>query len=135
VVGAGPVVHQPGQLASNSFFELSVHGVKTCSVEPHLQPPAGVKRLGVEVTITARSDVQVPANPFYALVLTPQGNRFEATLAGCQPVLTATRLGNGDSARGWISFDLPESLSQARFSYAPALLGAGKPELVFAIEP
>jgi hypothetical protein len=134
LVGPTRPVHQVGQLANNGYFELSVQGVQACSVEPHLQPPTSVKRVGVQVLLRGVGQEAIPANPFYATIIGPAGERFEATLAGCQPVLAAQQLAERQSATGWISFDVPQTLSQAQFSYAPALIGANKPELVFDIQ-
>lgn len=135
LVGAGPAIHEVGQTANTAFYSLRVLHVTTCSVEPHLQPPAGVRRLGVEVLIEAKGESKVPVNPFYALVSDRNGERYEATLAGCTPVLEAAQISKGESARGWISFDVPEGMAGARLSYAPAILGGSKPEVLFTLEP
>jgi hypothetical protein len=88
----------------------------------------------VEVQIDATTSAKVPVNPFYALISDRNGERYEATLAGCAPVLAAAQISQGESARGWISFDVPEGISGARLSYAPAVLGGGRPEVTFALE-
>jgi Domain of unknown function (DUF4352) len=134
VVG-GLTVHEVGQTATTAFYSMRVLHVTTCTVEPHLQPPAGVRRLGVEVAIEATTETKVPVNPFYALISDRNGERFEATLAGCAPVLAAAQISQGESARGWISFDVPQEMLGARLSYAPAVIGAGRPEVVFALDP
>jgi Domain of unknown function (DUF4352) len=134
-VATSGTIFEVGQTATNAFYSMRVLHVTTCSVEPHLQPPEGVRRLGVEVQIDARSAAKVPVNPFYALVSDRNGERFEATLAGCAPVLAAAQISQGESARGWISFDVPQGMAGARLSYAPAVLGGGRPEVIFALEP
>jgi hypothetical protein len=135
VVGATDSVYQVGQRATNGVFELTVKGVKTCGVEPHFQPPLGVQKLGVEIELRGLTDAQVPANPFYALIVDAGGQRFEASLSGCKPVLAARRLQHGESITGWVSFDVPESLESARFRYEPVVIGAGNPSLTFEIDP
>ncbi len=133
VVGGDIRVHELGEKASNGVFALSVLGLKTCGVEAHFQPPPGIRKLGVEVEISAVSEAEVPVNPFYGLVVDDEGDRFEPTLAGCQPVLEARRIAKGQSARGWISFDVPEDLHDARFRYAPVVIGSGTKQLEFAL--
>ncbi len=124
-----------GELGDNGIFQLKVLRTKTCSVDPPFQPPAGVRKLGVEIELTALSDAQVPANPFYALITDPRGQRYEATLAGCTPVLEAARLDKGSKTDGWVTFDVPETLGNARFSYAPVVIGVGKPEITADLPP
>lgn len=124
-----------GERGDNGVFQLRVLRTKTCSVEPHFQPPAGVRKLGVEIELGAISEAQVPANPFYALLSDERGQRYEPTLAGCTPALEAARLEKGGELTGWITFDVPETLGNARFSYAPVVIGVGKPELSVDLPP
>jgi hypothetical protein len=124
-----------GERGDNGVFQLRVLRTKTCSVEPHFQPPAGVRKLGVEVELAAVTDAQVPANPFYAQVSDERGQRYEPTLAGCTPPLEAARLDKDEKVSGWITFDVPETLGNARFSYAPVVIGVGKPELSADLPP
>jgi hypothetical protein len=127
-------VHELGETARGPHFELSVKNVKTCSVEPHFQPPAGVRKLGVELEIAGLSDTQVPVNPFYAIVQAEDGTRFEATLAGCTPVLEATRVTAGQHASGWVTFDVPDEMRAAELSYSPVMIGAKRSAVIFSLE-
>lgn len=133
IVGMGEPPAEVGDVVSNAAFAMSVHRVKPCTVEPHLRPPVGVRKLGVHVTLEAVSSAQVPANVFYALLVAPDGERYEATLAGCRPVLEAQQLVEGEKTTGWITFDVPESVTRARFRYAPVVIGVGRPHLEFEL--
>jgi len=133
IVGASARIAQVGETASSPFFDMIVKRVKTCSVEAHFQPPIGVRKLGVEVELIGKTEAQVPANPFYALLSTQDGERFEATLAGCKPVLKASQVTEGERVSGWITFDVPDSARGTELHYAPVIIGGGRPELVFSL--
>ncbi|HEX2735908.1 MAG TPA: DUF4352 domain-containing protein [Polyangiaceae bacterium] len=135
VAGLTARTYRLGETATTPFYRLTIRRVTTCTVDPPFKPAEGVKRIGIDVTIEGVSDSEVPVNPFYALVADRGGQRYEATLAGCKPVLAATRVARGQTESGWISFDVPAEIEGAEVSYAPAVLGAGKPEVVFALEP
>jgi hypothetical protein len=113
---------------------MSIDDTKLCSVEPHFRPPAGYEKFGVSVTLTGRSEVQVPANPFYATLRAPDGTEYRATLSGCRPTLPAVRLTNGKRAEGWISFDVPEALSSFVLEYRPQVIGRGAEALRFQVQ-
>lgn len=135
VVGLTPRLFALGEVAGNDTFELRLKRIKTCSVESHFHPPAGVRKLGIELEIKSLTDAELPINAFYASLANRDGDRFEPTLAGCKPALEARRIGAGETASGWVSFDVPETLKEGVFRYAPVVIGRGKPELAFAIQP
>lgn len=81
----------------------------------------GITRLGVEITLSARGEVLVPANPYYALLVDSERRVFEATLGGCQPALSVALLENGKSARGFVSFDVPPRSRGFELVYVPRL--------------
>jgi hypothetical protein len=90
-------------------------------------------RVGVEVRLHARGELQIPANPYYALLIDGKNIAYEATLGGCTPPLSPSLLAPGQSARGWISFDVPRDSQNWRLSYAPELIQAPDDELVFQL--
>ena len=134
VVGLEDKVYEIGETAGSRHFSLTVKNLRVCAPEPHLQPPAGVTTLGVQVEIIGNSALEVPANVFYAHLITETGTRFESTLAGCKPVLSARRLGQGDSARGWISFHVPDKYRRFEFLYQPVVIGATRQQTKFRLE-
>lgn len=135
VLGAASTAVPIGQFAETSYFRMRVHEQGPCLVEDYLKPAKGLRRLGVEVTLEATGAQGVPANPFYATLETREGNRFESTLAGCRPVLEAEQLQPGQSTRGWLSFDVPESEVPAQLRYEPLVLGAGRQTVLLSLEP
>lgn len=112
---------------------MTVHGVGPCTVEPHFRPKAGTIKFGVDVEITSSSQREVPANPLYARLVDSEKETYSATLAGCAPVLTATRLHAGEHARGTITFDVPETAHGLVMTYAPFIVGSGTQQLEFAL--
>jgi hypothetical protein len=128
-----PRKYSPGESATTPHFTLEVLRTKRCSVEPHFQPPPGVEKLGVELTVSGLSQVQVPVNPFYATLRAEGGARFEATLLGCTPQLEARRVTAGQSVTGWITFDVPEGAEALEFVYSPALIGAPNDPVTFTL--
>jgi hypothetical protein len=135
VVGLTPAVHPVGATANARDYTLRVHNVRECAVEAHFRPPAGIKRLGVEVEMGGTSVREVPFNPFYATLVTPEGERYEPTLAGCQPGVRASRVRDGQTGRGWLSFDVPATASRLTLSYNPVVIGVGQEELLFELAP
>lgn len=116
---------EPGQEAVTPHFAMSVRSSRPCTVEAHLKPPEDVAKFAVEVELRALGEAEVPANPFYATLATAEGQEFESTLAGCRPLLTAQRLKKPQSARGWITFDIPETARPASLIYRPVIIGTG----------
>lgn len=140
--GAAPVVVSAslapvrfGEEAKTPYYRIRLLNWKPCAVEAHLEPPPGVRKVAVEVELTASGTTEVPSNPFYALLADRDGKLFESTLAGCPPLLEATRLSGGRSARGWITFDVPESAVPHALVYQPAVIGITAPKVELLLSP
>lgn len=131
ILGASERVHELGVTASARDYTLRVLNVDACRVAPHFAPPPGVEKLGVEVEIAGVSQSEVPVNPFYASVIATSGERYEATLSGCSPALPAGRVSEGQTQRGWLTFDVPSSVGRLELSYEPVVLGVGREQLRF----
>jgi hypothetical protein len=85
--------------------------------------------------LTASGGVQVPANPYYALLIDRTNVVYEATLADCNGSLSPTLLEPGQTGQGWITFEIPKRSVGHALAYAPALTGAPREELVFDLGP
>jgi hypothetical protein len=107
----------------------------TCELPPHARHAAEIRRVGVNITLQALAELQIPANPYYFALIDSDNIVYEATLGGCSPALAPTLLGPGEVARGWISFDLPETAKDLKLSYAPRLTSTTPEELVFRVTP
>jgi hypothetical protein len=109
------------QRVRTDHFTVSVHGTRRCATPPHLAPEDGWMRLGIDLEVTATSAAQVPTNPYHALLVDADGGVHEASLNGCDPALPVRLLQRGESARGWLSFDVPSGAGALTFSYAPRI--------------
>lgn len=135
VVGAGNELHDVGETAAARDYRLKVLNVKACTVAPPFAPAPGIEKVGVEIELLGVTERQVPVNPFYAQLENSKGTRFEATLAGCQPGLEAQQITQGQTVRGWISFDLPaQHRRELTFTYSPVVIGVGREEVRFSLE-
>ncbi len=102
-------------------LRLSVLSTETCPLPVHLDP-ANVTIISYRVRLTSGHDGRVPANYFYASLLTTDGNRYLATFEGCSPVLSAEPLARGHSAEGFFNFPIPPSKVPDKLVFAPNLL-------------
>jgi hypothetical protein len=107
----------------------------SCDLPPYARHAAEVRRVGVNVTLEARAELQVPANPYYFSLIDSDNIVYEATLGGCSPALRPTLLAPGDVARGWVSFDIPEAAKGLKLSFAPRLTTTAPEELIFRVTP
>jgi hypothetical protein len=123
----------PGSLGRALHYGLRVLGVQQCRPEPGGR--TDVDRLGVEVAIEATAGLQVPANPYYALLVDVNNQIHEATLGGCPSELVAVVLQPGESTRGSFTFELPRQTQAAALLYAPALASGEREELSLALAP
>lgn len=131
IVGPSTDYHKASETIDLPHYEIAVGQIKSCTIEPYLKPKPGSIVLGVELTITGKGPVQVPSNPFYATLVNPEGARYAATLAGCKPELSASSLDPGDSARGFVSFIVPEGQGSWKLLYRPTLIGGTDEEARF----
>ena len=123
----------PGAQGSAKHYAMRVSPLEECGPSNDGPPDADLTRVGVEIRLQARGELQIPANPYYALLIDGKNIAHEATLGGCTPSLSPTLLAPGQTARGWISFDVPRDSRDWRLSYAPELIAAPEDELVFQL--
>ncbi|HKO90733.1 MAG TPA: hypothetical protein VJU61_06265 [Polyangiaceae bacterium] len=121
-----------GVVARSEHYEMQVSTLAECGSAPGA---AGGRRVGVLVSLQARGRLQVPANPYYALLVDSENVAYEATLEGCTPALPVRLLDAGQSARGWVSFDVPRQRGNFSFSYAPLLASGEREETRFRLSP
>jgi len=121
------------ELGKARNFTLRVLDVKPCNVEDHFKPQPGRLILGVLIEIEAIGSRSVPANVFYATLEDDTGDEYASTLAGCQPTLEAELLERGKQAKGYVSFNVPDTKRDFVFRYAPQLIGPGTEALRFSI--
>ena len=117
--GASAKVYQVGETAETADYQLTVRSTRTCNPEPYFRARPGNVKLGVSVTLTNSSARPLTINPFYARLKDPDGKDYYFTLAGCEPILDATRLEPGKKTEGWLTFEIPEALRKVELVYRP----------------
>lgn len=133
LLGAEPRVHPAGELGHARDYSMSVEGSRDCPMSrPFLAAPGNVK-VGIEVVIEGISLREVPVNPFYATLHTPDGAARAATLAGCEPGLPSVRVTRGQKVRGFATFEVPVATRSFELRYAPVVIGSGPEELRFSL--
>lgn len=125
----------PGSWGHATHFQMRVSVPEQCALAPEVEPDASSRRLSVEVTLQASGAVQVPANPYYALLIDRTNVVHEATLGVCNGSLSPTLLEPGQTGHGWLTFDIPKRSAGLSLVYTPALTGAAREELVFDLGP
>ena len=114
-------------------YSLEVLSVEDCRTGGVDAPADGSRRLGLELVLTPTSDVQVPANPYYARLLDEHQQIHEATLGGCGAPLTPALPRRGQAARGFVVFDVPRGSRSFTLLYMPEMVGAPKEEASIAL--
>lgn len=130
---AGPIA--PGTWGRATHFQMRVSIPEQCAQLFDGELGAHWRRISVEVALKASGGVQVPGNPYYALLVDRSDTVYEATLGKCNDSLTPSLLQPGQAAHGWLTFDVPLKSAGHRLVYAPALIGAPREELVFELGP
>ena len=115
------------------LYELRVTSVEQCVPPPLAAPPAGTRRIGIELELRPLGDIQIPANPYYARLVDENGDVHDATLGGCGTALAPTLPERDQPARGFVVFDVPRRSSRFTLLYAPELVGAPKEQIVLEL--
>jgi hypothetical protein len=121
-----------GVLGRAPHYEMRVLGSRECGRKSDEPQPARM-RLAVDVTLRATASLQVPANPYYALLIDADNVVYEASLVACMPPLRPGLLAGGETARGWLFFEIPRGNTGLSLAYAPALMAAEPEELAFTV--
>lgn len=116
---APPRTYAVGDVARATGYDLQVHRLSGCAPSPYLPSKASSFRLGLEVSVTNRGSEGLQVNPFYARLEDGSSRDYYFTLDGCSPALEATRLGPGESTKGWITFNVSRTASDLTLRYGP----------------
>lgn len=124
-------VFNVGEKGLAADYTMTIDNVKECKVKYYLRPKKGNIKLGVEVTVEGTADKDVPVNPFYAKITDGEGYSYTSTFGGCDPDLKSVRVGKGEKAKGWITFEVPSKATGLKLTYNPFIVGTSKQELKF----
>lgn len=103
-------------------YVLSILNVEACPLPEGLDAKR-VTILSYNVRLRGQHEHGVPANYFYASLLTTDGSRYLADFPGCEPLLSGPPVGPGDSAQGYLNFPVPPGKTPSKLVYAPTLTG------------
>lgn len=98
------------------------------------EPRGRTQRVGVELSLRRTGPVQVPANPYYATLVGPDRDVHEATLGGCGAPLAPALPAPGQSAQGWVVFEVPRGGQGFTLVYDPELVEVPEREVTIALE-
>ena len=102
-------------------YRLRLLSTESCALPTHLSPK-NVTIVGYRVRLEGNLSSKVPANYFYASLLTTDGERYLSSFYGCEPLLAGEPLGPGESAEGFVNFSIPLSKTPGQLVYAPKLM-------------
>lgn len=111
------------------YYRLRASLPVDCPAPQPAQRSSTTRRIGIELALEPTSQVQVPADPYYARLVDAEHDVYEATLGGCGSALAPTLPARGQTARGFVVFELPRAARPVTLLYAPELVGASKTEL------
>lgn len=103
-------------------YVLSILHAESCPLPEGLDPKA-VTIVSYNVRLLGQHAQKVPANYFYASLLTTDGSRYLADFPGCTPLLSGAPVGPGETAQGYLNFPVPPGKTPEKIVYAPALTG------------
>jgi hypothetical protein len=106
-------------------YVLSILNTESCPLPDGLDPKA-VSIVSYNVRLRGQHPQKVPANYFYASLLTSDGSRYLADFPGCAPLLSAPPVGPGQTAQGYLNFPVPPGKVPEKLVYAPELTGSPK---------
>jgi hypothetical protein len=120
-----------GEWGTKDDYRMRVVTVSECAVESYFAPKEGHIKLGIEVELVGTSDKEVPSSPLHAALLDGDGARYEATLAGCRPSLPPKRVKQDETARGFVTFEIPKAARGLVLRYEPFVVGRAETDLAF----
>jgi hypothetical protein len=103
-------------------YRLTLLSVESCALPAQLNPKE-VVLVSFRVRLEGNLSSRVPANYFYASLLTSDGERYLPTYYGCEPLLAADPLEPGQRTEGFLNFSIPPSKVPERLAYSPRLVG------------
>lgn len=101
-------------------FVVSILNAEACPLPEGLDPKK-VMIKSYNVRLSGHLKEGVPANYFYASLLTTDGSRYLADYPGCEPLLSGPPLSSGESAQGYLNFPIPPGKTPDKLVYAPEL--------------
>ncbi len=119
------IMERTASFEEGQAFRIRVLSMESCPLPAHLDPK-NVTLISYRVSLEGNHASNVPANYFYATLVTTEGDRYLSTYYGCQPVLADAPLQPAQSTEGFLNFSLPPSKVPEKLVYAPNLMEMSK---------
>lgn len=107
-----------GQSLEHPAARISLKSQRECGVASPSPSPNDYRLWAAEVEITNRSPLPLPVNAFHATLRDADNFNYKTSLTGCANILDARLLRQGETARGFIPFQIPKSVLSATLSYS-----------------
>lgn len=130
---AAPAPAPAGQRVAAGRYALTVMEVRDPAISDNMfiKPEAGNRFVAVLVRVENLSNEPAPYNPLYFKLRDAAGFEYNASLfAAAEPSLKAGELPAGDSALGWVTFEIGEAARPTSLKYKPLILFGTDPELI-----
>ena len=118
-------VGKVGTPITSAGIELNAVKVETSAKEGITTAKPGNTLLLVQVAIKNTNKDKAPYNPLYFKVKDAGGFEYTSALIGREPSLKSGELTTGDSAAGWVMFEVPTEAKGLIMSYQPLVLFGG----------
>lgn len=124
---APATVGKIGDTVTVKTFSLTVHAKKDPATGA-IPAGSGKRYVAYDVTITAIGN-DISYNPLYAKLKMADNTEANIGFGGPDPSLQSGKLAAGESARGWLAFEIAADAQPATLSYEILVLGSsgGKP--------
>lgn len=121
-VPSGARPPSPAPLGNTTRLEhqtVRLVGVRPCGARPAPSTASKTVALAVDLEIRNLGKTPILVNPFYATLIDRDRLRYVTTLASCDSPLLAQVLPAGQTARGTVAFELPNSALHIILEYRP----------------
>lgn len=115
------LIAQVGEVIDQGAYSLTINTMEEGQTyNAYVQPNLGNHYVAVDLTVSSKADEGVSINEFNAVLKDAEGYQYKPTFAGKDPQLgTESNLPAGDKARGWITFEVPDTAKGLTFEYRP----------------
>jgi hypothetical protein len=108
-----------GEPVTLTNVRIRITSQRRCSSPEPFVPKTGNQLWAAEVELTNTSNRIFFVNPFHLTLSDARKNEFVTSLIGCSPVLESKPLAPGEQIRGFVPFELPQSIQAATLIYRP----------------
>jgi len=119
----GESARPTGSIFDDRDFRLEVGTPSICNETAPFLPEPGLMRLSIPVEVRAKTPRLIPISPLSFQLTDRQDRRYGPTLAGCRPALRNIRLGEGQSVKGDVAFDVAVDARDLELAFDPFLIG------------